>query len=338
MKILVTGNLGYIGSVLTEVLSQKGFEVTGFDSGYFEDCSLIKVKKLKKQIYRDIRKIDYKDIEGHDSIIHLAALSNDPLGEFNAKFTEEINFLASVRIATIAKKLGVKRFINISTQSIYGISKVDAELDEYTSKKNPVTEYAKSKWKAEQEIAKLKSNNFDIVTFRPATVFGASPRLRCDIVFNNFVGSAYTTGKIEIKSDGTPWRPVIHVKDLCSVLSSSLLIEKKIISGKAYNVGVLNGNYTVKELAESASKNIKNSKIFYSHEHNQDSRTYKVSFQNLYKDFDKYFKPEWNLDSGAKELISFFKKINFSKFFFEGSKTNRLICLKDKITKNQIIL
>ena len=172
------------------------------------------------QIKKDIRDINEDDLKNINTIIHLSALSNDPLGEFNSKITKEINYEATINLANLAKKNEVKRFIYISSQSMYGISNSTSELDEYDSEKNPVTEYAKTKWQAEIELNKLNDRNFSVVSLRPSTVFGMSPRLRCDIVFNNLVASAYTSGNIEIKSDGSPWRPVIHVRDVCVVLLS----------------------------------------------------------------------------------------------------------------------
>ena len=249
MKILVTGNLGYIGSIVTEVLSNS-HEVVGFDNGLYEECLLKDEVKPSKQIKKDIRDIEITDLKGIDAIIHLAALSNDPLGELNSDLTNQINFLAVKKISDMAKKVGVKRFIYVSSQSMYGISKSSNELDEYDSEKNPVTEYAKTKWNAEKYLVSLNDENFIVVCFRPSTVFGASPRLRCDIVFNNFMACAYTVGKIEIKSDGSPWRPVVHVRDVTSALLAGLKAPKEIVAGKSYNVGIENGNYTVKNLAD----------------------------------------------------------------------------------------
>jgi nucleoside-diphosphate-sugar epimerase len=327
MKVLVTGNQGYIGTVLTEILEDKNYEVIGYDVGYFEDCNLKHIKNNLHQIKKDIRDISQDNLEDIDFVIHLSGLSNDPLGEFNKKLTEEINYSATIKLAKLAKKAGVKRFIYASSQSMYGISSNDNELDEYESEKKPVTEYAKTKWKAETELNKLNSEDFTVVSFRPSTVFGSSPRLRCDIVFNNFVACAYTTGKIEIKSDGSPWRPVIHVKDVCSAFISGIEAPKKLVSGKAFNVGIKNGNYTVKQLAESAKKAVPGSEIYFSNEHT-DPRTYRVNFSRILNDLKEYYKPVWNLDLGAQELISFFEEIKFTKEDFYGYKTNRLLCLK----------
>ena len=338
MKVLVTGNLGYIGTVLTKILVKQNYKVVGLDIGYFKDCFIGEVDNNFFQVFKDIRDIDENDLNGIDSIIHLCGLSNDPLGEFDKEITKEINFRLTIHLATIEKKKGVKRFIYASSQSMYGVSQVSEELDEHRSEKNPVTEYAKTKWEAELEINKLNSKDFCVVSFRPSTVFGASPRLRCDIVFNNFVACAYTTGKIEIKSDGSPYRPVIHIKDVCAAFISGLKAPVEIISGQAFNVGIKDGNYTVKKLAEVAQKLVPGSELTFTNEHGNDSRTYKVSFKRILNDLKDYYKPEWDLKKGGQELIAFFKKNNFNEKLFRGEITNRLPLLKSilhkKIDKN----
>ena len=327
MRVLITGNLGYIGTVLSKELENE-FKITGYDIGYFKDCILQKQKNTFKQIIKDIQQVNKSDIENIDAIIHLAALSNDPLGEFDKNNTYQTNYLATMNLAKLAKETKVKRFIYLSSQSMYGISDTTVELDEDNSEKNPVTEYAKTKWLAEQELNKLNSKDFTVVMLRPSTVFGASPRLRCDIVFNNLVACAYTTKKIEIKSDGSPWRPVIHIKDVCSAIYACLRAPIESISGQAFNVGLKNGNYTVKELALVAQNAVPDSSLIFTNEHKDDPRTYKVNFEKIYKILGEYYKPKWTLEMGAKELISFFSKINFTEDDFRGYKTNRLIALK----------
>ncbi|MBN1468008.1 MAG: NAD(P)-dependent oxidoreductase [Fusobacteriaceae bacterium] len=327
MKIFVTGNKGYIGSVLTEILIEKGYEVVGFDTNYYGDCGLIESDPKIKQITKDIRKVTKDDLKNIDYIIHLAALSNDPLGEFDPKLTGDINFQGTLRLAKLAKELKIKRFIYASSQSMYGISKIEEELDE-DAEKNPITAYAKTKWNAECELKKLSSDDFIVVCFRPSTVFGASPKLRCDIVFNNLVACAYTSGKIEIKSDGTPWRPVVHVRDVCSAFIAGLEAPKELVSNESFNVGIKNGNYTVKDLAEAAKKAVKGCSLVFTREHGPDSRTYKVSFKKILNVLKDYYKPEWDLTKGGKELVEFFKKVNFTEEMFRGKMCNRLPQLK----------
>lgn len=325
MKILVTGNQGYIGSVLTDILIQKGYKVVGLDTNYYPLLSPLSETSVKiKQINKDIRKISKNDLKGIDYVIHLAALSNDPVGELNPLLTKNINYKATIKLAKLAKQSGVKRFIYSSSQSMYGISNIHGELDEDNSSKNPLTEYARTKWMAECELKKLSSDDFIPVFFRPSTVFGASPKLRCDIVFNNLVACAYTTGKIEIKSDGTPWRPVVHVKDVCSAYIAGLEAPKTLVANQAFNVGIKNGNYTVRDLAEAAQRAVSGSTLTFTGEHGKDSRTYKVSFRKILSNLKDYYKPEWNLEKGGKELVDFFRKIKFSEEDFRGRKCIRL--------------
>jgi nucleoside-diphosphate-sugar epimerase len=321
MKILLTGNQGYIGTVLTQFLRQQKHYVVGYDCGFFENCLLVKDNKPNLQIKEDIRNIKSNHLKNIDCVIHLAALSNDPLGSLKENLTKDINELASIRLAKLAKKNGVKKFIFLSTQSVYGVSKTKIELDEYTGKKAPVTAYAITKLKAEKKILILNDKKFKVVIYRPATVFGFSPRLRSDIVYNNFLASGYTTKKIMIMSDGSPIRPVIHVQDVCKAILLS--IKNRKINGKIFNLGVSNNNYTVNQIASAASKVIPGTKIIYTGQHGADTRTYAVSFKRI-KNILTNYKPKFNLINGGKELVSNFKKISFSKKDFKGTKTNRL--------------
>ena len=324
MKILVSGNLGYIGSVLVPILISRGHEVTGYDIGYYKDCLLYDDQVIVKQISKDIRDVSMRDLENIDVIIHLAALSNDPLGELVPGLTEEINLGGTLLLAELAKEAGVKRFIYSSSQSMYGISTFEGELDEYDSEKNPITSYAITKWDAELALNKLQSEDFIVTSFRPSTVFGASPRLRCDIVFNNLVACAYTTGKIEIKSDGTPNRPVVHVKDVCNAYIAGLTAPKELVAGRAFNVGIPNGNFTVRQLAEAAQRAVPGSELTFTGEHGNDARTYRVSFDRILTELKGYYEPEWDLDKGGKELVDLFKKVDFKEQDFRGKKTTRL--------------
>jgi nucleoside-diphosphate-sugar epimerase len=336
MRILVTGNLGYIGTVLVPMLLQESHEVIGFDIGYYKDCLLYNVDPPIKQIFKDIRDVSDEDLQGIDAIVHLAALSNDPLGELSPGLTEEINLMGTLRLAELAKRNGVKRFIYSSSQSMYGISTVDNELDEDTSDKNPITAYARTKWEAELALNKMQTDDFVVVSFRPSTVFGASPRLRCDIVFNNLVACAYTTGKIEIKSDGTPLRPVVHIKDVCSSYIAGLIAPVSLVAGRSFNVGIPDGNFSVRQLAEAAQRAVPGSVLTFTGEHGNDARTYRVSFYRILTELKDYYKPEWDLDKGGKELVDLFKSVNFKEEDFRGRKTTRLVQLAHLQEKNII--
>ena len=334
MKILITGSQGYIGTFLTRFLSDNGIQVSGMDVGYYKDCNLIPVDDLMSTKCIDIRDIGIDDVMGFDAIVHLAALSNDPVGELDQKLTFEINYKATLNLAELAKKAGVKRFIFVSTQSIYGISNSAEELDEYSSAKNPQTAYAKTKWLAEQELKTLEDNKFEIVYIRPSTVFGWSPRLRTDIVFNNLLLNGLKYGKIEVHSDGSPWRPIIHISDLSKFILIVLKAPKIKISGKAFNVGVLNGNYTVKQIAEAAKSCLSiNTKIVFNTEKIVDPRSYKVSFNRAKQELG--FVAKTNLRSGGTELLKNILSIN-EEFQPESRITNRLTQLKYLIETKKI--
>lgn len=322
--ILVTGNKGYIGVILAEALEDKSYIVTGIDTGFYDGCELTPAYKPSRQVNVDIRDIRPHDLTGIDAVIHLASLSNDPLGELVPGLTEEINYHGTMKLARIAKEAGVKRFIYASSQSMYGIAGNDEELDEDTSDKHPLTVYARTKWDAECGLKTLGSPQFAVVCFRPSTVFGASPNLRCDIVFNNFVACAYTTGAIEIKSDGTPWRPVVHVRDVSSAFIAGLEAPEHLVAGQSFNVGIPNGNYTIRDLAEAAQRAIPGCTLTFTGEHGSDARTYRVSFRKILSVLKDYYKPEWDLARGGKELVAFFSRIHFTEEQFRGRTCNRL--------------
>lgn len=335
MKILVTGDRGYIGSLLVTILQNEGYSVVGYDSGFFDNNLLESANTNYPKYTKDLRDINIEDFSGISHVIHLAGISNDPLGEFSPKLTEEINYVGTIRLAKLAREAGVSRFVYASSQSMYGISDTSIELDEDQSEKNPVTSYAIAKWKAEQDLHKMSSEEFVVTSMRPSTVFGASPRFRCDIVFNNLVACAYTTGKIEIMSDGNPWRPIVHIKDVCSAFIAGLKAPASIVSGKAFNVGIENGNYTVRDIAEAAQRAVPGSKLVFTGEH-KDPRTYKVSFTRILTELKDYYKPHWDLDKGGVELVNFFKKVNFNEQMFRGRDTIRLSQLS--FLKNQMLI
>lgn len=336
MKVLVTGSKGYIGSVLVEVLLDRGYEVVGLDAGYFETCLLNNHPEASSFLRRDIRDVTRDDVEGFDAIIHLAALSNDPLGELAPNLTEDINLGGTIRLAELAKQAGVERFIYASSQSMYGIADDGDILDEDNSEKHPLTSYARTKWDAEVALMKLHSSSFQVVCFRPSTVFGASPRLRCDIVFNNLVGCAYTTKRIEVKSDGTPWRPVVHVRDVCAAYVAGIDAPAELVSGRAFNVGIPNGNFTVRDLAEAAQRVVPDSSLVFTGEHGKDARTYRVSFNRILNDLKGYYRPAWNLDQGGFDLVNAFKLSSFTEADFRGSNFTRLSAIRGHIESGRL--
>jgi nucleoside-diphosphate-sugar epimerase len=334
--ILVTGDRGYIGSVLTRVLLDRGYTVSGLDIDYFSDCVIDPVSVTYRQIHRDIRDITPSDLNGVQAIIHLAALSNDPVGELAPNLTDEINRDATIRLAQLAKQVGVERFVYSSSQSMYGISTAAGELDEDDSEKNAITAYARTKWEAELALKELHGDGFNVVCMRPSTVFGASPRLRCDIVYNNLVACAYTTGRIEIKSDGTPRRPVVHVRDVCAAFVAGLEAPAALVGGRSFNVGIPNGNFSVRSLAEAAGRAVPGSTVVFTGEHGKDSRSYQVSFARILTELSEWFKPKWDLDRGGAELVAFFKKVGLTEGQFRGRKTVRLAQLKHMMREGSV--
>lgn len=328
MRVLVTGNRGYIGLVLVEVLAARGHEVVGYDTDYYGGCGFHWVEYPKQNLKKDIRDVTADDVCGIDAVIHLAALSNDPLGELDPRLTEDINLWGTLRLAECARAAGVRRFVYVSSQSMYGVSNTDEELDEDTSEKNPVTVYARTKWDAEAALKRMATDTFVVACVRPSTVFGASPNFRCDIVFNNLVACAYTTGKIEIKSDGTPWRPVVHIRDVAGALCAALEAPDALVQGQSFNVGIPNGNFTVRELAEAAQRVVPGSTLVFTGEHGTDARTYRVSFAKILNVLKEYYKPEWNLDRGGREIVEFFRAVHFSEREFRGRTCNRLAQIK----------
>ncbi len=319
MKIFLTGNQGYIGSVMENYLLEKGHEVVGLDAGYFEGRYFVPLEervilnRKKNQIKKDIRDVGADDMKGFNAIIHLAALSNDPLGYLNPQLTNEINFLSTKRLARIAKKSGISRFIYSSSCSLYGAADVSKSLDE-SSEFNPVTPYAHSKVNSEKALKSLADENFSPTFMRNATVYGVSPKMRFDLVINKFVGYTYLTGQIKMIGDGKHWRPFVHVIDLCSAFELVLNSEKGKIHNEAFNIGIDEDNYTIKELAEKIVKKFAGSKLVFSNENFvDDSRSYRVNFQKL-KNLG--FFPKWNVDKGIKELKNCFEKNGLTKEIF----------------------
>lgn len=334
MKVLVTGSGGYIGSVLCGKLLEDGFEVTGLDTGFYVGCNFFKVPYTIRQISKDVRDIAPRDIIGFDAVIHLAALSNDPIGTINPELTSEINFRASVRLAEYAREAGVKRFIFSSSCSIYGIAG-EEDVDE-RGKLDPVTEYARSKVESEEKIAGFADEHFSPVILRNATVYGISPMMRTDLVVNNLAGWAYTTGKMRIMSDGTPWRPLIHIQDICNAFIAVLKAPRPLIHDQVFNVGSINENYRIKDIVDIIKKKMPECDIEYTGEHGADERTYRVNFSKITKVLADHFKPQWNVDRGVEEIFAAYKEKKLLKDDFQGDKFIRLKRIKKLLKEGKI--
>ena len=249
MRVLVTGHNGYIGSVMVPVLQEAGHDVVGLDTFYFEDCTLKADEAPVPALRRDIRDVQPRDLEGFEALVHLAALCNDPLGDLHPEWTRDINHLASVHLARVARDAGVRRYLYASSCSMYGASGGDASLTEEAPLR-PITAYAVSKVRTEEDVSKLADATFSPVFMRNATAYGTSPRLRADVVLNNLVCWAHTTGRIRLLSDGSSWRPIVHVQDISRAFAAALTAPREVIHNQAFNVGGSAENYQVRDLAE----------------------------------------------------------------------------------------
>ncbi|MBN2057324.1 MAG: NAD(P)-dependent oxidoreductase [Candidatus Saganbacteria bacterium] len=323
MKVLVTGNNGYIGNVMCPMLLSEGFDVVGLDSNYFEGCEFEQRQAKIGQIVKDIRQVAAEDFQGVDAVIHLAGLSNDPIGELNPGITEKINLDASVRCAQLAKQAGVKRFVFASSCSVYGVAK-EGEMISEQGELNPVTAYAKSKIGTEFGISPLAEADFSPVFMRNATVYGVSPLLRLDLVVNNLAAWGHITGKIKIMSDGSPWRPLIHIQDFSRAFIAALKAPKELVHNQVFNVGQNSENYQIRYLAAAVKQVIPGCSVEYTGEHGSDSRTYKVDFSKINTVLKDHFKPKWNVLKGVEELAEAYKRNKLDMPAFEGDKFVRL--------------
>jgi nucleoside-diphosphate-sugar epimerase len=338
MQILVTGNNGYIGTILTQMLLSEGFEVTGLDNDLYEksvfgDESITGGIPPISYIRKDLREISLSDLENVDAIFHLCALSNDPLSNFNPEITYEINYRSSVRLAKLAKKIGIQRFVFSSSCSVYGDSKENIVNEE--SEVNPITPYAISKVYAEKGISELADSDFSPTFLRSSTAYGLSPMLRFDLVVNNFVAWSYTKGTVLLKSDGTAWRPFVHIQDISRAFISVLKSPTEIIHNQVFNVGKNEENYQIKDVAEIVKNIVPNSEIKYAKGAEPDKRSYRVEFDKISQFLPK-FKPEWNVTLGAKQLYDAYKKVDLLVEEFEGPKFRRILSLENSI-KNGIL-
>lgn len=329
MRILVTGHKGYIGTVLTPMLQEHGHQVVGVDSDLYARCTFGEGLPEIPEIIKDIRDIDAFDIDGFDAIIHLAALSNDPLGNLNPELTYEINHQASLRLAKLAKQVQVPRFLFSSSCSTYGAAG-DKMLTEEANF-NPVTPYGNSKVYVERDVAELADDNFSPTFLRNATAYGVSPRLRFDIVLNNLVAWAHSTGRVLIKSDGTPWRPIIHIEDIARAFIAVLNAPRETIHNQAFNVGRNDQNYRIRDLAEIVEEIVPGCQIDYAKDGSPDKRTYRVDFSKIMEKIPE-FKPQWDARKGAQELFEAYQKADLELDEFEGPKYKRIAHIKQLLS------
>ena len=326
MRLLITGHQGYLGRVMARFLQQRGHNVVGLDTGFYEDCRFGPAIATPKSLARDTRDVNVQQLKGFDALVHLAALSNDPLGELDPAWTDEINHKATVSLARLARDAGIKRFLFSSSCSMYGTATKDGPITE-TAPLRPLTQYATSKVRAEEALAALADSDFSPVFLRNSTAYGVSPALRADLVLNNLVGWAYTTGKIKILSDGSPWRPLVHVEDIARAFAAVLEAPRKIVHNQAFNVGVNSENYQVRDLAEIVEETVPGCSIEYAGKADPDNRTYIVDFSKLAGTFPA-FQPQWNARKGAAELYQAYNNAQLQFDDFQGRKYVRIKQLK----------
>lgn len=333
MKVLVTGTEGYLGSLLPPLLIERGHEVIGVDTGFYKVGWLYNGTNLTaKTLNKDIRNITAEDLEGVEAIVHMAELSNDPTGQLSPTITYDINHKGSVRLATIAKEAGVRRFVYMSSCSVYGVA-TEGDVTEESSV-NPQTAYAECKTLVERDVKPLADDNFSPTFMRNATAFGASPRMRFDIVLNNLAGLAWTTKEIKMTSDGTPWRPLVHALDIGKSIACALEAPRDIVHNQIFNVGDTSNNYRVKEVAEIIADVFKGCALSFG-DQGADNRSYRVSFEKINTTLPG-FKCDWNAQRGAEQLYNLFQQIDMTKETFESRGFTRLKQLEYLIRTQQI--
>lgn len=334
MRVLVTGHKGYLGSVMVPFLQGAGHEITGLDSCFFENCTLGPPNEAIPELRLDIRDVQVEHLAGFDAVIHLAALCNDPLGNLNPESTYEINHRASVRVAQLAKIAGVSRFLFASSCSLYGVSSANTMLTE-TAQFNPITPYGETKVLVERDVALLADEKFCPTFMRNATAYGFSPRLRADIVINNLVGYACTTGEVLIQSDGTPWRPLVHAEDIARAFLAVLEAPSEVVLNEAFNVGRNDENYQIRELADMVQQVVAGSKVTYMPGGGPDPRCYRVDCTKIARALPS-FKPQWNARRGIEQLYDAYKKHSLTADQFLGSRYLRIKHIQDLAHRGMI--
>ncbi len=332
-RVLVTGHRGYLGSVMAPHLMTQGYEVVGLDTGYFDDCTLVPDVGDVPYIRLDIRDLSPEHLAGFDAVVHLAALSNDPIGNLDQTWTEDINTRGSVRLAELAKEAGVRRFLFSSSCIMYGAS--DAALCDENVPLDPKTTYARSKADSEAAISELAGEGFSPVYLRNGTVYGISPRMRFDTVLNNLTGAGYTSGVVTVVGDGTPWRPVVHVEDVARAFQAALEAPAEDIHNEAFNTGAGHLNHQISELAQFVGENLPGCKVEILGSVDADQRTYKADFSKFARTFPD-FEFRWTARAGASHMVTEFQRIGLGADDFTGAKFTRLKWLRGLLENDRL--
>lgn len=333
MRVLVTGSTGYIGVVVTPMLADAGFEVVGLDSDFYRTCIFGQEDVFLPLVRKDIRDLASSDLESFDAVAHFAALSNDPLGDLNPALTDEINHRATVRLAELARAAGVSRFLFSSSCSMYGAAR-DAVLDE-DAPFNPVTPYAMSKVLAERGLSRLATDDFSPVYLRNTTAYGLSSRMRFDLVLNNLTAWAVASGRVLIKSDGTPWRPLVHIEDIGRAFISALRAPRDVIHDRAFNVGLDNENFQVRDLAAIVKDTVPGCAIDFASGGGPDRRSYRVDFGRIRRELPD-FQPRWTARAGVRQMYDALVESTVTAEEFEGPRYRRIDSIRSLLASGQV--
>jgi nucleoside-diphosphate-sugar epimerase len=333
MRVLVTGSDGYLGSLLTPALMRSGHEVVGLDTGFYKERILYRSKDpWPPTLVKDVRDLDVSDLAGFEAVVHMGDLSNDPAGELAPHITYAINHKASVRLGELARKSGVRRFVYMSSCSVYGVAGDDFLTEE--SPTDPQTSYAICKTLVEQDLRRLADERFAPTCMRNATAYGASPRMRFDIVLNNLAGLAWTKKEIRMTSDGTPWRPIVHGLDICQAILAVLGAPREAVANEVFNVGDTNHNYRVREIAQIIGEVFPGCAVSFGPP-SSDNRSYRVSFEKIRKHLPG-FECQWDARRGAEQLLELFRRIDMTEEVFQYRSFTRLKQLQYLIRTDQI--